>query len=96
MAEELVALDVSGQTDIGLKRQRNEDFCEYRIPTSGSPQYQYGALFIVADGMGGMGGGDVASQTAVKEVMQTYYAPETPDINALASLRAALEARPAR
>jgi serine/threonine protein phosphatase PrpC len=92
MAEELVALDVSGQTDIGLKRQRNEDFCEYRIPTSGSPQYQYGALFIVADGMGGMGGGDVASQTAVKEVMQRYYAPETPEINALASLRAALEA----
>jgi serine/threonine protein phosphatase PrpC len=92
MAEELVALDVSGQTDIGLKRQRNEDFCEYRIPTSGSPKYQYGALFIVADGMGGMGGGDVASQTAVKEVMQQYYAPETRDTNALASLRTALEA----
>jgi serine/threonine protein phosphatase PrpC len=89
MAEDLVALDVSGQTDIGLKRQRNEDSFEYRIPASGSPQHPYGALFMVADGMGGMGGGDVASQTAVKEVMQQYYTAETPD--PLASLRAALE-----
>ncbi len=92
MADELVALDVSGQTDIGMKRQKNEDSYEYRIPTSGSPQSQYGALFMVADGMGGMGGGDFASQTAVKEVMQRYYAPETADINPLALLRAALEA----
>ncbi len=89
MAEHGMELDVAGRTDIGLKRKRNEDHLGSRIPEPGSPQYAQGALFVVADGMGGMGGGDVASQTAVAEIFQRYYAD--PSLDALSALRQALE-----
>ncbi len=93
MAEELHTLDIAGLTDVGLKRQRNEDFYDYHLPPPDSVQFkQYGAFFVVADGMGGMGGGDAASQTAVKEMITRYYDPETPEISPLGSLKAALEA----
>jgi PPM family protein phosphatase len=58
----------SGQTDLGRQREKNEDsHAEYPMP-DGS------ILLIVADGMGGHGHGDVASQIAIKvigEVFQT-------------------------
>ncbi len=89
MADHGMRLDVAGRTDIGLKRKRNEDHLGFRIPEPGSPQHAQGALFVVADGMGGMGGGDVASQTAVAEIFQRYYAD--PSLDALSALRQALE-----
>ena len=92
MAEELT-LDVAGLTDVGLKRKRNEDHYAYKLPPLDSAQFkQYGAFFVVADGMGGMGGGDAASHTAVDEMLTRYYTPEIPDITPLAALKAALEA----
>ncbi len=92
MAEQLGTLDVAVQTDIGRKRKRNEDYYELHIPEQGTPQHAYGALFVVADGMGGMGGGDAASQTAVRVLFEHYYAERSPNISALAALKAALEA----
>jgi serine/threonine protein phosphatase PrpC len=89
MAEQSRTLDVASLSDIGLKRQRNEDFCEYRIPSPDSPEYARGALFILADGMGGMGGGDVASKTAVQEIVQQYYAVTSTD--PLSALKATME-----
>jgi serine/threonine protein phosphatase PrpC len=91
MAEFSPTLDVAKQTDVGLKRKRNEDFCQFLIPASGGPQEKYGALFVVADGMGAMGGGDVASQSAVEEIIRNYYAP-TADDHPLPRLKGALEA----
>lgn len=52
-------ISVYGATDIGRKRQRNED--AYTV--NGDIQ-----LFVVADGMGGHNAGDVASSTAVKTI----------------------------
>jgi protein phosphatase len=49
-------LRAGSATDVGLKRQRNEDSVLMR-PEAG--------LWAVADGMGGHGGGDVASRMAV-------------------------------
>jgi len=92
MADRGMTLDVAGRTDIGLKRQRNEDHLGMRLPEPGSPQHAQGALFVVADGMGGMGGGDVASQTAVAEIFQRYYA--APTLDALSALRQAISASP--
>lgn len=58
--------DVWGQTDVGLRRQLNED--------SISIDRDLG-LFVVADGMGGHEGGEVASNIAVRtthEIIQSY------------------------
>jgi protein phosphatase len=76
-----VALDVAAVTDIGLEREKNED--AYLIGTlhrslvvqdatdeakGWLPGAPAGSLLVVADGMGGQGGGDVASHTAVTAV----------------------------
>lgn len=80
MAEHLPVLDVFGKTDVGLKRTRNEDTFEIIVPPHGSPQEQRGALFIVADGMGGIGGGDVASKAAVEEIIRQFYGETAADL----------------
>jgi protein phosphatase len=91
MAEHLPPLDVFGKTDVGLKRTRNEDTFKMLQPPAGSPLERQGALFIVADGMGGMGGGDIASQAAVDELTRQYYG-EITGVDPLQRLTAALEA----
>ncbi len=90
MAQQLPALDAGGLTDIGLKRKRNEDSLGSRVPEPDSPAIARGAFFLVADGMGGMGGGDVASQTAVRVILDQYFAVESSD--PMVALRDALEA----
>jgi protein phosphatase len=49
----------SGQTNIGMKRKTNQDAITMHPDLN---------LFIVADGMGGHNGGDVASQLAVQTI----------------------------
>ncbi len=63
------------QTNIGQKRQVNEDsFWPTSTHHAHRPDDSYGMLFIIADGMGGHGAGDVASGLAVEEISTTYYA----------------------
>ncbi len=57
----LVSVKVWCQTDVGLKRENNED-CFLMDPDLG--------LYIVADGMGGHSGGEVASHMAVKTIRE--------------------------
>ena len=52
-----MGLIASGNTDIGRKRKTNQD--SYHLDMEHK-------IFIVADGMGGHNGGDIASQMAVK------------------------------
>lgn len=54
-------LEFSGKSDIGIKRQINQDaFCAYQQEDAG--------LFAVADGMGGYTNGEKASQKVVAEL----------------------------
>ncbi len=53
----------SGWTNVGLVRKNNEDY--YQI----APVADGGYLFLVADGIGGSAGGEVASQTAVETIV---------------------------
>lgn len=57
-----ITLTSFGQTDVGLKRQKNED--SFLID-------EKSMLYIVADGMGGHRGGDLASSMAVQIMQET-------------------------
>jgi protein phosphatase len=68
---------VFSKTDIGLKREKNED----NILVIDRPGQQLdikrnGQLYVVADGMGGHPGGEVASKIAC-ECMIDYYSSNT-------------------
>ena len=68
-----VRLMVAQRTDVGLKRQHNEDTVAHIIPKDPEILTKKGALFIVADGMGGHAAGEVASEMAVSAVTTLYY-----------------------
>jgi Serine/threonine protein phosphatase len=73
-------LDVAQLTDVGRKRPHNEDNMAYVIPKDSQVMARKGALFIVADGMGGHAAGEVASEIAVDTVSNAYYQDDNDDI----------------
>src|SRR5260370_42382164 len=77
------------RTDIGLKRQSNEDSVISILPEDQQVMASRGALFVVADGLGGHARGEVASQLAVNTIRDVYYQQESDDL--AASLRLAME-----
>jgi serine/threonine protein phosphatase PrpC len=66
-------LDVAQLTDVGRKRPHNEDNMAYVMPKDPQVMTKKGALFIVADGMGGHAAGEVASEIAVDTISNVYY-----------------------
>jgi len=82
MPLKLIALDVAGETDIGRQRNHNED--DFAIETQVTHSLrggavtarvrsrQYRGIYIVADGMGGHDGGEIASATAV-DSLRRYF-----------------------
>ncbi len=64
---------VFGQvSDPGKVRTNNEDAMGSFIPTSRSQARSHGFLFVVADGVGGMDLGEVASSTAVTVALEEF------------------------
>jgi PPM family protein phosphatase len=84
-----LGLTVAQRTDVGRKRQHNEDSVAYIIPKDQQLLESKGALFIVADGMGGHAAGEVASEIAVDTVCTLYYQDADTDIPL--SLRRAIQ-----
>jgi protein phosphatase len=70
---DLIVTAAAGKTDRGVKRTRNEDALLSASELD---------LYIVADGMGGYAGGDVAANTAVAEVKQSIEAGRAPQLTA--------------
>jgi serine/threonine protein phosphatase PrpC len=80
-------LDVAQLTDVGRKREHNEDNMAFVIPKDLQVMASKGALFIVADGMGGHAAGEVASEIAVDTISNMYYQEDSNDV-AVSLLRA--------
>lgn len=62
-SQSTLKLEVAALTDVGCKRSNNEDSFGYDISTQ---------IFAVCDGMGGMAAGEIASSTAVSELVQFF------------------------
>ncbi|MEA3279493.1 MAG: Stp1/IreP family PP2C-type Ser/Thr phosphatase [Thermodesulfobacteriota bacterium] len=65
-------ITIAAATDPGLQRTNNQDYHAYYSPDDVSA-YKKGVLLILADGMGGHSGGEIASKTAVDVLMKEYY-----------------------
>jgi protein phosphatase len=61
-------------SDVGQKRSQNEDFCLICAPEKRKEGVSNEYLFAVADGMGGVKGGEFASRAAVETIAEEYYA----------------------
>ena len=75
MSDSFSYLSSADLTDVGRRRKNNEDSL-IRLPESG--------VFCVADGMGGVQGGEVASKAVVDALREAFTVSpdETPSANA--------------
>lgn len=81
--EEPLALDVAIVSDVGNVREQNEDRGRSVHPGDPATLARKGVLVLVADGMGGHEGGEVASSTAAEVVATSYYAHPGEPLDAL-------------
>jgi PPM family protein phosphatase len=65
-------LDIGVQTDVGMRRDENQDALALSPSTDQAAWQQQGHLFLVADGMGAHAAGELASEIAVTEIPKTY------------------------
>jgi serine/threonine protein phosphatase PrpC len=75
-------LNVAQRSDIGRQRQVNEDNMLSILPEDPQVMAKKGALFVVADGLGGHAAGVVASEMAVNTVKEAYYADGNDEVSA--------------
>jgi protein phosphatase len=65
--------DAGTATDVGCRREVNEDSVVFVIPHDAALLREKGVLAVVADGMGGHAAGEVASRLAVETIRRAYY-----------------------
>jgi protein phosphatase len=65
-------VELASLTDVGCQRENNEDSYAYWEPAKDADFTKLGRLAIVADGMGGHEGGQVASRLAVDTFIKAY------------------------
>lgn len=74
LVTEPLPTDSYTRTDPGRVRTNNEDAVGMMEPADAAMRDERGALYVVADGMGGHAAGEVASNLAVERIVQQYYA----------------------
>ena len=70
-------LEVQLVSDLGKKRQNNEDACMLHVPESESQFEARGILIAVADGMGGASAGEHASHKTLECIQEKYFDTST-------------------
>jgi protein phosphatase len=71
-------------SDVGRKREHNEDSCIVCLPDDEDLKEKRGVLLAVADGMGGASAGEHASHLALTVLVEQYYGSDSDTIpNAL-------------
>lgn len=73
-------LDLGYRTDVGRRRDHNEDYFGIYLPEPETDASERGTILVVADGMGGYAAGEVASRTAVETVIDAYYRDGSPEV----------------
>src|SRR5919204_553152 len=69
----MTGITSAGLSDIGRKREDNEDAFGAFVPQDPEMLDRRGRLFVVADGMGGEAAGEIASRTAVEVTLRSYF-----------------------
>lgn len=87
----MLAIDFASLTDRGRVRLNNEDANGQFVPETSAEIEERGVVFVVADGMGGHRGGEIASRIAVRTIL-AFYSTESGDDRARALARAFHEA----
>ena len=70
----------AGVTDVGRRRERNQDNVTHLVPSDADVLAAKGALFVVCDGMGGHAAGEVASELGVNSIREEYFATDETEI----------------
>jgi serine/threonine protein phosphatase PrpC len=60
-------------TDVGRKRERNQDNVASHVPPEPDLFQEKGALYVVCDGMGGHAAGEVAAKLGVETIRDVYF-----------------------
>jgi protein phosphatase len=86
---EVLEIHASVATNPGCVRSANQDAAVFSRPADDRGLATHGVIALVADGMGGCNGGEVAAALACDRIPKVYFASNGP---APAALRASLEA----